>query len=570
MPTPVSDDPFAPKGTPVSGDPFAPAAPPPSPGNSPDLGGVGAWWGETQKAAGAANTAYRKDAPEALKVLSETVQHPIKTVESNLTDPSAWVGRTQKLAAPVMDAMAWALSPASAASTEYLGKPIASGAKAMGLPVKPETAGDWASMALPIVGESAMERKLAEEAAKMGFSPEAWKSIVKAKPSPVAPKEDGLFSNEKHAQAVNLLQQRGVNLTRGYVAGGHDKAIQEALKSHPLTREGIVQAERQSFESMNRAAYNDVLKELGMSYKDRAVGYDGIAKLHDIFDAGYESVKPGLVAQNDEQLQGDIASISRVIPKAQQADFDRIVEDVVNSKFSSPDGAVRADAAKNIQSELSHYAAIYKHSSVASEKLVGEALDDVNEAVGSSFERHSDPSIIPQLRALNKGYAKYKVLESAAANRTTSHGLFSGADMLAAIKRNPYGSKGSFAQGRGLMQDFASAAHRVMGNEVPDSGTAFRLATLARMGAGAGAGAMIGHVPGALAGMAVEPAAGALALRYAKSAPKLAKAAKARTLGKRIAPAVALAVPTAASVAQSLAGSQNDILRQAIDQQPTQ
>ena len=406
--------------------------------------------------------------------------------------------------------------------------------------INEQTGGALASMLLPFVGEELAPANAARIAKASGVSREAVEithetarrlAAEAKKPNvlkTVTAKPGELYSDQKRAEAVSTLKRAGAKLTRGQEAGGADKTVEEVMADHPIIGETTKREQRRSFESMNVAAYDDALSEIGQKYTGKAVGYDGIAKLSDIADHQYEAIRAGLVAKQDEQFAADIAKIRQGVPSAYQPDFDRIVADHVLNPFKDGGGMVQGDSAKAIQSDINHFAAEYKRSGTASERFLGQALDDVHEALGSSFERHSDPKVSADLAATNRFYAKYKVLENAAANRVKSGGVFSGSDMLSAIKRNPYGSKGSFAKGRGLMQDFASAADRVMGNEVPNSGTPTRLAQLARMGAGAGPGMLLHNLPMAAAGAAIDPALNAAAGAYTRGAgPSVANFGKA-------------------------------------------
>jgi hypothetical protein len=71
-----------------------------------------------------------------------------------------------------------------------------------------------------------------------------------------------------------------------------------------------------------------------------------------------------------------------------------------------------------------------------------------------------------------------------AATGTTKEGVFSPAQLLAAIKRNdPTKDKAAFARGAARLQEFGEQAQKVIGDTVPDSGTAGRAAMMHMIGA---------------------------------------------------------------------------------------
>jgi len=95
-----------------------------------------------------------------------------------------------------------------------------------------------------------------------------------------------------------------------------------------------------------------------------------------------------------------------------------------------------------------------------------------------------NPRYAGELRQINSGWAMYARIRDAAAQRRTSGGVFTPSDLLGAVKKGDRSvSKGSFARGDALMQDFAEAGQQVLPSKIPDSGTAGRsLASAAGLG----------------------------------------------------------------------------------------
>lgn len=109
----------------------------------------------------------------------------------------------------------------------------------------------------------------------------------------------------------------------------------------------------------------------------------------------------------------------------------------------------------------------------------------------------NNPHLADELAKVNAGYANFKRLERAASYVGAEDGVFSPANLQSAVKAlDRSKDHGRFARGDAYMQDLSDAAKTVLGNKVPDSGTAGRLF----LGGGAllGGGAMSPAIPAAL------------------------------------------------------------------------
>lgn len=453
-----------------------------------------------------------------------------------------------------------ALAPITAAFTEGPGRAVADVANMAKLSPKTPLAGfltdkravgDVASIATPLGMEVGAEKALSgvAKAAGTGVNTmrkalEASKASTPATPSlavsanpggvasaaPAAPKAantanavtKAAAADPERAKAVAQLQSEGVKLTRGQALGGRDKAIEEAMKSNPFSREGTVSAERASFQSMNRGAYNRALKPIGLAYDPKGpVGYDGIKRVEGMIGSAYDKISPQLKLEHDNHLAMDLDDIKQDVaelPKPQQEQYETIMKNRFFAPLVKHGGVMNGQDFKDMESSISQAAATWKGSPDPAHRELGKALDASLGALRDNLERTSDPSVRDQLKAVNTAWANFVRLQGAAANRVKSEGVFTPGDLLTATKRSDRSvRKGAFARGDALMQDYAGAAQKVMGDTIPDSGTAYRMAQLLRTGGAAGLGGMVGHIPGAIAGAAIEPGTNAAARAYSSN-----------------------------------------------------
>lgn len=462
-----------------------------------------------------ASDAFNKD----MSSLGSTQRPSVGTIAGNLASEIA-----HPLAGPIATAgkLASAASNVGSAAAVPVTAPLH---QAFG-----QKAGDLIASAIPFAGE-AREAQLAGQVAKeAGVGQNTMRTALRAsKAAEPAPATSNALKvaakaaapeDADYAKAVADLQKEGVSLTRGMSGGKGAKSLEEAMKSNPFTREGTVQAERDAFDSLNRAAYNRALSPVGLKYDPKGpVGYQGIKRVGQTLGTEFDKLIPDLKLVQDKHLAMDLDDIKQDVselPKAQQEQYETIMRNRFFSPLVKKGGQLNGQDFKDMESGLSQEAADWKSSGDPAQRKLGHALDASLGALRDNLERTSNPNVRDRLKAVNTGWANFVRLQGAAANRVTSEGRFTPGDLLSSVKRSDKSvRKGAFARGDALLQDLGTNAQKVMGNTIPDSGTGYRLAQLARMGGAGGVGAMVGHIPGALVGMAAEPATNALARAYA-------------------------------------------------------
>ena len=335
-------------------------------------------------------------------------------------------------------------------------------------------------------------------------------------PAPAAwPRPQGTRRQDQ----VALLRREGVTVTPGQARGPIAASVEDKLTSAPILGSAINDARTQSNLALNRAVASRTLAPIGerlpggLEAGTETVGYvEG--RIGDAYTRAAGMVKS---AQADNELLSTLQDLRNAntadLPPATAQLFDQIISERVSSRFAN--GTVDGAMLKQIQSEIGGLAAKYGSSTDGAQRILGERLGDVRNAIGGLVSRSSPEAAALQTKA-DRAWANFVRLQTAAA-RGGEGGVFNAAQLRAAIKALDKSiRKGAVARGDALMQDLADAAVGVMGNKTPDSGTAGRSALL-------GMGALAGANPPAAALAAT--GLGAASIPYRVMARRLAVAA---------------------------------------------
>lgn len=176
------------------------------------------------------------------------------------------------------------------------------------------------------------------------------------------------------------------------------------------------------------------------------------------------------------------------------AKFNKTLSDVVLGR-AGPQGSMLGSTYKDVDSELGRIASRYGKSQMASEQEYGDAVKQLQSLLNQQMRR-TNPQVAQTLQGIDEGWANLVRVEGAAKAAHNAEGVFTPAQLNAAIRGADDSVRGrAVSRGTALMQDLGNAGQQVLGNKVPNSGTADRL------WAGAGtlaAGALQPGIPAAL------------------------------------------------------------------------
>lgn len=278
--------------------------------------------------------------------------------------------------------------------------------------------------------------------------------------------------------ALQTLRSEGITPTVGQVLGGGAKATEEKLSSLPIVGDAIKSAQGRAVDQLNRAVANRALSPVGSTLPEGVAGRDAVDFVGSELGKRYDALLPGMTVKADGQFASEVNSLRGMVrngsidPKYATA-FDRFMQNNVLSKFKGQN-ALTGQTVKDIESDLGQHAARLSQSQDPDARLMADALKEVQSSLRGMIER-SNPQASGELKAINSGYANFKRLQRASSSVAAEDGVFSPAQLQNAVKAlDRSKDKAAFARGDALMQDLSDPAKAVLGNKVPNSGTADR------------------------------------------------------------------------------------------------
>jgi hypothetical protein len=278
---------------------------------------------------------------------------------------------------------------------------------------------------------------------------------------------------------VALLRQEGVRPTIGQTLGGGWSRAEEKLTSLPVVGDAISHARRGAAEDLSHAALNRALAPINQRLPANLTGREAVQHVDDAISRGYNQLLPSLTARADQQFTANIGNLRQMVntgamdPNASRT-FNRILQNDVLGKFGGQQ-AMTGETLKRVESDLGVQINRFANSTDADQRLVGDALQSVRDELRQLLTR-SNPNQAAELRRLNTAWANFKRPQRAASMLGAEDGIPSPAQLQSAVKAlDRSKDKARFAEGRALMQDLSQAGRSVLGNNVPDSGTAGRL-----------------------------------------------------------------------------------------------
>jgi hypothetical protein len=285
----------------------------------------------------------------------------------------------------------------------------------------------------------------------------------------------------------NALADAGVNTTIGQRMGGFLNSIEDKSQSIPFVGDFISKARNRALESWNEATLNEVVKPVGATVT--RIGHDGVAEAGDILSNKYNEVLGAIKGVTfDPAFQsglGELSQGAQSLTPSMASRFGNIVKDEFQSRLSPANG-MDAETLKKAASSISALARKYSGSSVASEQELGGALNQMDSLINQQIQR-SNPTLAPTLNAIDTGWANLVRVEGAAkaaAGNKVNTGIFTPSQLMTSVRASDQSVRDrATARGQALMQDWAQNGLKVIGDKIPDSGTAGRTANLAAIGA---------------------------------------------------------------------------------------
>lgn len=271
---------------------------------------------------------------------------------------------------------------------------------------------------------------------------------------------------------VQMLRREGVTPTIGQALGGRWNTVEEKLQSLPLMGDMISVARGKARDEFNNAAINRTVAPIGQ--KVNGSGQDAVRQAGDALSDVYEQAKGMLGAfRIDQQAAQELASVRSLaqnLPKPERNAINSYFKDYLNQ------GALTAETFKTLDSKLGKDIRRFSGSNDAYQKDVGDALQTIQKSILDNAKR-ANPQASALFDQADAGWARLVRVEGASKLAQNSSGVFTPGQLQSAVRASDSSARDrATARGTALMQDLSRAGQNVLGNKVPDSGTAGRVA----------------------------------------------------------------------------------------------
>ena len=293
---------------------------------------------------------------------------------------------------------------------------------------------------------------------------------------------------------VAMLRKEGIHPTAAQVAGGTPKAIEEALRSTPLLGHAITHQQGRALREFNTSAINRAVAPVGG--KVNGFGQSGVAQAHRVLDDAYDAARaqlhgPVLVTNN---MRAELAGLRQQADTLTDSMKNRFLNELdkgIGTRMQAM--SIGPEDYKVVDSRLGQLAREYGKSQDPTQRELADLFAGLRTTLREGLESQN-PEAAALFRQADIGWANLRVVEDAAARAANNAGVFTPGQLTMSVRAADSSvSRSATARGQANMQDLATAGQNVLGNRVPDSGTAMR----SMLGAG-GVGYGIADPAGAL------------------------------------------------------------------------
>ena len=380
-----------------------------------------------------------------------------------------------EIAGAILPSVAAAFIPGGQALTASTIGKVGQAAKAIGLGKKGQNVAKSAAVGAGgsgLYGFGAGEGGFENRAKNAGVSA-AIGAVANPAIQAVAPR---ITQSAKELLKPNKLGiPQGVPLTPGQAVGDSGligkglKTLEEKVSGNVfLIGDAVENALQRSQKGFNKAAVEESLKDISVKVPKNLDGRRLIAFGQNVLKSQYAKTL-GKMKLTDEAAMNSRAS--RYITKK-----------FVNGQMSGTN-------IKNAQTLLRRDIQRLTRSGSELDAQKADALIDIRSVLSNELQK-ANPKQAPILNNIDKSYGKFEIVRNASLRKKVSEDFTPGDLLQASAKSDTTKRQSKFSSGDARMQNFAQNAQNIIGNTVPNSGTAGRMeANRMLTGGGMGLGA---------------------------------------------------------------------------------
>jgi len=270
---------------------------------------------------------------------------------------------------------------------------------------------------------------------------------------------------------IKAIKEMGITPTAGQSIGDFGSKVEQRLQSVPIVGGQIEARRAENLEKFSNAMFNRAGKPI--KFKTEKVGFEAVQELDNAVNQAYKTAveKAKSVYVDDEFLNaaGTLSKMAEEVADngAAKKALDTQI-DLMLSKVSKA-GQITPESWKQFDSKLGQIARSTGNFDYKN------AIRELQKEWRNVAAR-SNPEQAMLFKNADNAFKQMIILEKAAESASKQDGLFS-PNQLYRASRQFANSKSSVRQKTAPFMQEALAAERVLGNNVPNSGTADRLMT---------------------------------------------------------------------------------------------
>ena len=298
----------------------------------------------------------------------------------------------------------------------------------------------------------------------------------------------------KTTDLAKKLMKKDIRLTTGQAFGGEGNVLGNVLQNFEQSTSSLVgvgspiqTARITALADFNRAVMKEALepitgkisiKKFNELVPRNLKGNELFKAVDDIVSNEYtkELSKVSLNSSGVEALKGSIRSGIFANPTGTMSSKQNLFKSI-NSLIDGsldPNGTMSGQSFKALERDLRNLAISYKKST-GGDIFLARLVDEARRNAGSVLKSFNEGS---NLANINKTQVGMSAIQKAVNKASGTEGIFSTSQFLNALKQNDSSiGKKMTARGEGFLRETGELAQNVMGNYMPDSGTASRLIT---------------------------------------------------------------------------------------------
>tara|TARA_B100001057_G_scaffold478390_1_gene548770 strand:+ start:795 stop:2381 length:1587 start_codon:yes stop_codon:yes gene_type:complete len=279
-------------------------------------------------------------------------------------------------------------------------------------------------------------------------------------------------------QSAKKLLDRGVELSPGQAVGDSGligrslKTLEEKVSGNVfLIGDAVESALQRSQKGFNRAAVEEALEDIAVKVPKNLEGRRLIGFGQSTLKSQYAKTLGKMKLTDEAAMNSEISKLTNDLSDEIKKDITDRASRYITKKFV--DGQMSGQNIKRAETLLRRDIQRLQRSGAELDAQKADALLDIKSVFSNELQK-ANPKQAPILNNIDKSYGKFEIVRNASIRRKLSEDFTPGDLLQASAKSDTTKRQSKFSAGDARMQNFAQNAQNIIGNTVPNSGTAGR------------------------------------------------------------------------------------------------